>query len=393
MPDEPNPLRHMVPRRLKTVGVVALCVALGIAVLGVVARVSADQHVKSVTDAQAIPTVAVIDLNGTTGVQHLVLPADVQALNTAPIYARVSGYLKRWYADIGAPVKAGQTLADIDTPDLDQQLAMAKADLVTAQANEHLSRTTATRWSGLLAQDAVSQQDADNKNGDLAAKAALAAASRANVARLEALESFKHITAPFDGVVTTRATDIGDLISAGSPASAPLFTVADESRLRIYVRVPQSYSADITPGMTASFMVPEYPGRSFVATLAASADAITPQSGTLLIQLQAENTDRALKPGDYAQVRFKLPAKSGTILVPSTTLMFRDAGMSVAVIGPDGRVAIKSVTIGRDLGSTVEITAGLAQADRVIDSPPDSLRPGDQVRIAAGANGGGHALR
>jgi RND family efflux transporter MFP subunit len=375
------------------IGIVAPSAAVCIAVLGVVTRVIANQEVKSWTDGAAIPTVSVIALSGGAQAQTLVLPGDVQAFNSAPIYARVSGYLKGWYVDIGTPVKAGQTLAEIDTPDLDQQLAQSKADLGTALANEHLSQTTAARWADLLAQDAVSQQDADNKNGDLAAKAALAAASRANVARLEALESFKHITAPFDGVVTTRATDIGDLISAGSPASAPLFTVADESRLRIYVRVPQSYSADITPGMTASFMVPEYPGRSFVATLAASADAITPQSGTLLIQLQAENTDRALKPGDYAQVRFKLPAKSGTILVPSTTLMFRDAGMSVAVIGPDGRVAIKSVTIGRDLGSTVEITAGLAQADRVIDSPPDSLRPGDQVRIAAGANGGGHALR
>jgi multidrug efflux system membrane fusion protein len=395
MPEEPNPLRHKLPRRLKTVGVAALCVALGIAVLGVVTRVSADQHVRSLTNAEAIPTVSVIDLNGSAGVQNLVLPADVQALNSAPIYARVSGYLKRWYADIGTPVKAGQTLADIDTPDLDQQLAQAKANLNTAVANEHLSSTTATRWAGLLTQDAVSQQDADTKNGDLAAKTAITAAMRANVAQLEALESFKHLTAPFGGVVTTRQTDIGDLISVGTPASTPLFTVADESRLRIYVRVPQSYSAEIQPGMTANFTVPEYPGRSFVATLAASADAITPQSGTLLIQLQIDNGDHALKPGEYAQVHFSLPPQAGAIQVPATALMFRDNGMSVAVVGSDGRVSIRTVTLGHDLGATVEIASGLTTADRVIDNPPDSLKAGDQVRIASThrvAGGSGHAV-
>src|SRR5271155_1707130 len=193
MPEEPDQLRHTTPRRLKTVGVAALCVAVGVAALGVITRVSADQQVKGWTDAEAIPIVTVINLSGSAREQGLVLPADIQALNTAPIYARVSGYLKRWNVDIGAPVKAGQVLAEIDTPDLDQQLAQAKADLGTAVANQHLSQTTAARWAGLLAQDAVSQQDADNKNGDLAAKSALVAAARANVARLEALESFKRI--------------------------------------------------------------------------------------------------------------------------------------------------------------------------------------------------------
>jgi RND family efflux transporter MFP subunit len=370
-------------------------VAAGVAVLGLVTRVSADQSVKNWTDAEAIPAVTVINLNGSAGVQNLVLPGNVQALNSAPIYARVSGYLKRWDADIGTPVKAGQTLAEIDTPDLDQQLAQAEANLNTAAANEHLSKITAVRWAGLLTQDAVSQQSADNMNGDLAAKTAVTAAMRANVAQLQALESFKRLAAPFDGVVTTRQTDIGNLITVGTPASLPLFTVADESRLRIYVQVPQSYSADIKPGMTASFTVPEYPGRSFVANLAASADAITPQSGTLLIQLQIDNADRALKPGDYAQVHFSLPPQAGAIQVPATALMFRDAGMSVAVIGPNGRVAMKTVTIGRDLGATVEIASGLTTADRVIDNPPDSLRAGDQVRIAGpqgAAGGGGHAV-
>jgi len=394
MPELPDHLRFTPPRRLKTIGVAALCVAAGVVALGVISRVAADHNLARWTNDQAIPTVTVISVNGGPGPSSLVLPGNIQAFNDAPIYARVPGYLKTWYADIGAPVKAGQALAEIDTPDLDQQLVQAKADLGTALANEHLSQTTAVRWAGLLAQDAVSQQDADTKNGDLAAKAALTAAARANVARLEALESFKRIVAPFNGVVTTRSTDIGDLINVGASASTPLFTVSDVSRLRIYVRVPQSYSAAIKPGMTASFTVPEYPRRTFMAKLAANADAITPQSGTLLIQLQIDNADHALKPGDYALVRFALQPESGATLIPATALMFRDAGMSVAVIGPDGRVAMKTVAIGRDLGATVEIASGLTSTDRVIDSPPDSLRAGDQVRIAAGrgaAGDGGHA--
>ncbi|MDB5494942.1 MAG: efflux transporter, family, subunit [Phenylobacterium sp.] len=385
MPDQPDRSRQISPRRLKIVGVVVAGLALVVIALGVISRVSADQKVGAWTNAQAIPTVKVISLNAAVGPQTLDLPGNVQAFNTAPIYARVSGYLRQWYVDIGAPVKAGQILAVIDTPDLDQQLIQAKADLQMAIANQRLSATTAHRWGGLLAQDAVSQQDADIKNGDLAAKNAMVAASRANVARLEAMETFKRITAPFDGVVTTRSTDIGDLISAGVPTATPLFTVADESRLRLYVRAPQGYSAAIQPGMIANFTVPEYPGRSFTAQLATSADAITPQSGTLLVQLQTENANRALKAGDYAQVRFSLPPNHGIIQVPATTLMFRDTGASVALVGAGGRVAMKPVTIVRDLGTTVEVASGLTPADRVIDNPPDSLRVGDQVRIAAPA--------
>jgi RND family efflux transporter MFP subunit len=393
MPDQPDTSRRVSPRRLKMVGGAAAVLAVGVVALGVITRVSADQNVGNWTNAQAIPTVKVISL-GQTGLQTLVLPGDVQAFNTAPIFARVSGYLKAWYVDIGASVKAGQTLAEIDTPELDQQLAQSKAALQTSIANQHLSDTTARRWAGLLSQDAVSQQDADMKNGDLAAKSAMMAQSQANVAQLQALESFKRITAPFDGVVTTRSTDIGDLINIGGPSTVPLFTVSDVSKLRIYVRVPQNYSAGIQPGMTAQFTVPEYPGRTFTAQLAASADAITPQSGTLLVQLQIDNTDRALKPGDYAQVRFSLPPNGG-IQVPATALMFRDNGMSVALVGAGGRVTMKPVTVVRDLGTTVEVAAGLTPADRVIDNPPDSLRPGDPVRIAVpttrASGGGAHA--
>ncbi|MDR3507651.1 MAG: efflux RND transporter periplasmic adaptor subunit [Caulobacteraceae bacterium] len=394
MPEQQDILRHTPPRHLKTVGAAAACVAVAVVALGVISRVHADQTLTTWTNDQAIPTVRAVSLAGVAAAGALVLPGDIQAFNDAPIHARVSGYLKKWYADIGAPVKTGQILAEIDTPDLDQQLAQAKADLATAEANRHLAETTAHRWAGLLAQDAVSHQDADVKDGDLAAKTALVASARANVQRLEALESFKRITAPFDGVVTTRSTDIGALINVGGASDTPLFSVADEHRLRIYVRVPQSYSADIKPGMTASFTVPQYPGRTFTAALATTADAIAPQSGTLLIQLQIDNADGVLKPGGYAQVRFSLPARSGALQAPASALIFRDSGLSVATVEPDGRVAIKPVTIGRDLGATVEIGSGLSVGDRVITNPPDSLRAGDKVKIAdAGAGASAHAVR
>lgn len=378
-------LRHTPPRRLKAIGLTGLAVAAAVVALGVIDRVHADQGLARRTDALAVPTVKLLNLNGAAS-GALVLPGDVQAFNDAPIHARVSGYLKKWYVDIGTPVKAGQLLAEIDTPDLDQQLAQAKADLATAVANQRLAATTATRWAGLLAQDAVSRQDADNKNGDLAAKTALVASAQANVQRLEALEAFKRITAPFDGVVTTRATDIGALISVGGVGDTPLFTVSDERKLRIYVRVPQAYSADVRPGTVASFTVPEYPGRAFSATLAATADAVTPQTGAQLVQFQIDNADHALKPGDYAQVKFTLPANAAALQAPASALMFRDTGMAVAVLGPDGKVQIKPITIGRDFGASVEIASGLTASDRVIDNPPDSLRAGDVVRVASNAS-------
>ena len=382
MPDQPRILRHAPPRRLKTVGAVALCAAVGLVAFGMISRVEANQRVGAWTGQRAIPVVKVISLRG-EGPGSLVLPGNIQAFDTAPIHARVPGYLKAWYADIGAPVKAGQLLALIDTPDLDQQLAQAQADLQTAVANQHLADITAKRWAGLLAEDATSHQDADNKNGDLEAKTALVASARANVDRLLALESFKRITAPFDGVVTTRSTDIGALIAVGGVTDTPLFTVSDERKLRIYVEVPQSYTASIKSGLVATFTAPEFPGRTFSASLVTTATAIAPQTGTLLVQFQIDNADRALKPGDYVQVHFDLPATAAAIQAPPSALMFRDSGMAVAVVGPGGRAVIKPVTLGRDFGSTVEIATGLSASDRVIDNPPDSLRGGDEIRIAA----------
>ena len=369
-------------RRLKLTATVAAAAAILIVGVGAFSRVLAHQELKTWNEAQAIPTVALASLRGVDDGGGLLLPGEVQAFTAAPIHARVSGYLKRWYVDIGAPVKAGQLLAEVETPDLDQQLSQARADLATATANQQLAVTTAKRWQGLLADDAVSHQEADEKNGDLAAKTALVNSALANVKRLEALSSFKQITAPFAGMVTARNTDVGQLIADGSPTSTPLFTVSDESRLRVYVRVPQSYIARVRPGMTATLTVPEYSGRTFTATLQTTADAIGAGTGAQLTQLWIGNADHGLRPGEYAQVKFDLPAAPGSLRVPASAIINRHDGMAVAVVGPNSRVLIKPLTVTRDLGSAVEVAGGVTLADRVIDNPVDTLQAGDLVRVA-----------
>jgi RND family efflux transporter MFP subunit len=373
---------HVSTGRLKLVALIAGGVAAVVVVGGLVTRVSADQGMKTWTHEQSIPTISLAKIEG-GGERQLVLPGDVQAFYTAPIHARVSGYLKRWYADIGTPVKAGQVLADVDTPDLDQQVLQARADLATAQANQSLAATTAKRWAGLVAQDAVSKQEADEKSGDLAAKTSLVNASRANLNRLLALESFKKITAPFDGVVTTRSTDIGALIaSTGGPTDVALFTVADQRKLRVYVRIPQNYSALVHKGMSADLTVPEYPGQTFKAVVANNAQAVGAQSGAELVELQLDNADGRIKSGDYAQVTFSLTAPQTTTRIPVTAIQYRHNGPVVAVVGADNHVKIRPVIVSRDLGSTAEIGSGLAANDRVVDNPPESLVDGDLVRIA-----------
>jgi multidrug efflux system membrane fusion protein len=378
--------RYRAPRHLRAIGAGVVVVAIGVAAVGLMSRVHADQRAGAYASQQLVTDVKILDLGAAATGGTLVLPASVEAFNDAPIHARVSGYLKRWYVDIGSPVKTGQLLAEIDAPELDQQLAQARADLATAQANEALSQTTATRWAALLTRNAVSRQEADEKNGDLAAKRSLVNAAQANVDRLKATEAFKRIVAPFDGLITSRSTDIGALISVGGASDVPLFTVSDERRLRIYVHVPQNYSAQVRPGMMASFTVPEYPGRVFRAPLLETSDAVNTQSGTLLLQLQIDNADGALKPGDYAQIRFALPAQTGVIQLPATALTFRTNGMAVAVVDPNGRATIKPVQIGRDFGQSVEVASGLALSDKVIDNPPDSLETGDPVRVTGTAS-------
>jgi multidrug efflux system membrane fusion protein len=385
MPDNPEVMLRKPQGWLKPAGLVAVTAAALIVVGGLVSRGMASQNLKAWTEAVAIPTVSVISPTPAGGDQALVLPGNVQAFYNAQIHARVSGYLKRWYQDIGAKVKAGQVLADIDTPELDQQLDQAQANLSTAVSNQKLAQVTAGRWTKLLADDAVSQQESEEKTSDLAAKTSLVNAAAAEVRRLQALEGFKRITAPFDGMVTGRATDIGALIAAGAPNDAGLFTVADVHRLRIYVKVPQSYSAGIHPGAAVTLTVPEYPGKTFTATLVSTDGAVSDQSGTMLVELQIDNTTGALKPGDYAQVSFALPPATGVIRLPASALMFRRNGMAVATLGANNRVLMKYVTLAHDLGASVEVASGLSPSDRVIDNPPDSLVDGEQVNVAGTA--------
>jgi len=383
-PDAAAP--HQPPIRwLKAAAVVGGVVVVLVVAVGLISRALASRSLVAWTADESVPTVSVIHASGAQGAQPLVLPSQVQAYFDSPIHARVSGYLKAWYDDIGAHVKAGQLLALIDTPDLDQQLEQAKGDLATAQANQQLAKITADRWNNLLAQDAVSKQDTADKNGDLAAKIALVRAAQANVDRLGALEVFKRITAPFDGVVTARTTDVGNLITVGAVNDPGLFTVSDTHRMRIYVGVPQAYTAQIHDGQIVQVTVPEYPGRIFNATLTNTSGAVGVQSGALLAELQIDNADGALKPGDYAQVTFNLPGQAGAMRLPASALIFKHDGMNVAVVGPGDHVVLKHVTVGEDLGTDVELSAGVNPNDEVINNPPDSIAEGELVRIAAPA--------
>ncbi len=367
---------------LKKVGIVAAVIALALVAIGIFTRHRSDTQLATWTTAQSTPIVTVIHPKAEGESDALTLPGNVQAYNSAAIYARTTGYIRKWFVDIGDPVRAGQTLAILDAPEVDQQVAAAQADLQTARANRSLAASTATRWRDLLAKDAVSKQETDEKIGDLAAKSAIANAASANVRRLGALQGFTRLVAPFSGVVTSRSTQVGALVTAGTAASTPLFTVADVNRMRIYVRVPQAYSGQTRQGMHATLTVPEYPGRAFDVTLTRSAGAVDPQSGTVLVELQASNADRALKPGAYAQVKFSVGAGGTGVRLPSSALVIGAKGTQVAVLGADGKAHLKTITIGRDDGDSVAISAGLTASDRVIDSPPDSLQTGDPVRIA-----------
>ena len=393
---EHNPIEHPEAqgpdsRTLKRVGVGAAVIAVAVVGLGIASRIHATNELKQVAADAAIPTVAVV-MPATAGEgDALVLPGNVQAYNSAAIFARTNGYVRRWLADIGDHVRAGEPLAILDAPEVDQQLAQAQADYQTALANERLAATTSRRWSSMLAQDAVSRQEADEKAGDLAARKALSNAALANVKRLQALQGFTRLSAPFSGIVTSRSAQIGALVVAGNAAAQPLFTVSDTHRMRIYVRVPQGYSAAIRPGMAATLTLPEYPGRSFDAMLTSSSGAVDAQSGAVLVQLQADNGDGALKPGAYAQVRFKVPAGSGNgVTLPGSAILYGNDGPTVAVVGGDGRVAVKPVAIARDEGNVVLLSGGVRPTDRVIDTPPDAIRSGDKVHVQRAAKDVAH---
>jgi len=371
--------------RLRWVGLALVVIAAAVLVSGIVTRRSQANELRSRAESQAMPTVAVIRPADAAASATLELPGRIEAYARAPIYARVSGYLKRWVADIGTPVKAGQLLAEIETPDLDQQLLQAQAELNTAKSNAGLAASTAKRWQALLATDSVSRQEADEKAGDLAAKQSVVNALQANVERVLALKHFTRIEAPFDGVVTARQTDVGALINVGGAAGSELFVVSDIRKLRIYVSVPQAYVAALHKGSVAQLSVPERPGKAYPATVQSLAQAINAGSGSMLVQLAVENSGAELLPGGFATVRFPLPKVAGALAVPPSALITGKDGLRVATVGAGDKVVIKPVTVSRDLGASIEIAAGLAADDRVIESPPDGLATGDAVHVAVAA--------
>ncbi|MBV9840599.1 MAG: efflux RND transporter periplasmic adaptor subunit [Sphingomonadaceae bacterium] len=367
-------------RRIKRLGIGAGIVALVVASVGIGSRVLSHRHLADESAQAAVPTVNYVLPQTGGAVSKVVLPGTIEAWNSAAIYARTQGYLRKWLADIGDHVKAGQPLAILEAPDLDQQLAQAKADYQTSLANQSLADTTAKRWATMLKADAVSQQESDEKQGDFKAKTAVANASLAAVKRLEAEKGFTRLTAPFAGTVTSRSAQIGALVIAGTAAAQPLFTVSDTHRIRIYVRVPQGYSAQIRPGIHATLSLPEYPGRAFDAVLVRSAGAVDNASGAVLVELQTDNSDGALKPGAFAQVSFPTGSPAGTLRIPSSALIFTGNGTQLAIVDGQGHVVLRPVTIARDLGKQLEISTGLKSGERVIDTPPDALETGDKVK-------------
>jgi RND family efflux transporter MFP subunit len=401
MASEDHKPQHATPPRhnLRRIGIIAAAVAILIAAFGILQRHSHEAEVVQWTKQQAVPIVAVVTPETGAAVHHLMLPGTVQAWNEAPIYARVPGYLKGWNFDYGAHVKKGDVLGEIETPDLDAQLAASQAKLNAGravvkvrEAERQFAESTFQRWRD-SPKGVVSVQEQESKQADyssagarLNSASAEVAADQGEVDRLQALESFKNIVAPFDGVVTARDTDIGALINAGSGTGAgngrELFRVADIHKMRIYVQVPQQLSAGIENGLTAELHLPQYPDKTFKAAVATTSSSINTSARTLLVELHADNPNGQLQPGAYAQVEFELPGNLNVVRVPTSALIFRQRGMEVAIVGPDNKIALKPITLGRNLGTEVEVVKGLSVADKIVNSPPDSLADGDIVRVA-----------
>lgn len=369
----------------RVIWTVLLVAAVGgalVVVDGIRARSSDATQLKATADKQSVRTVTVINPTESSASPNLDLPGRIEAYAKAPLYARISGYLKSWKADIGTPVKAGQLLAEIETPDLDQQILQAKAELASTQANAALSENTAKRWQSLQATNFVSAQAVEEKMGDLSAKQAVVNAAQANVNRIQALKNFARIVAPFDGVVTARSTDVGALINVGGAPGTELFVVSDVRRLRLYVSVPQSQVAAIRTGTTAKFSVPEKPGKVFTATVQSMAQAINAGTGSMLVQLSADNAHGELLPGGYANVSFEIPAATGHLNIPPSALIFTKSGVQVATVNEESKVVLKPVVIARDHGTRLELMSGLQSSDKVIENPPDGVMQGDVVRVA-----------
>jgi membrane fusion protein (multidrug efflux system) len=381
MSTEPRPTTSR--RKLGIFGVIGIVGALTLVVTGIRAREDTDVKLKEWADDQAVPSVAVIYADPGTLKATIDLPGRLEAYYRAPIFARVNGYVKSWSVDIGARVKAGDVIAEIDAPDLDQQLLQARADLTNQQASAKLSEVTLARRKTLIASNFVSMQEIDERTADLSNKSAAVNSSQANVERLEALAGYKKITVPFDGIVTARTTDVGALINAGGTSSPPMFIISDIKKLRVYVNVPQNYVPSVKIGAKATISVPEYPNQAFEATVEASAQAVDVNSGTTQMQLGLDNSSGALMPGDYANVRLILQRNDVPLHIPSSALIFDQQGLRVATVTPDNKILFKPVTIAHDLGRDIELAGGITLDDRVISTPPDGIVDGDPVRVVS----------
>jgi len=378
----PNTNRKLPHRRWLVAALPALAV-IGVLIFGIRSRVRAETTLRSITAQMAVPSVSVVLPKRTAPSQEVVLPGNIQPFISSPIYARTDGYIKKWYFDIGAHVKTGELLALIQTPEVDEQLAQARSTLATAQANLRLAQITMDRYQSLLEKHAVAQQDVDNAVGTYSANKAIVDADTANVRHYEALVSFEKVYAPFDGVITARNTDIGDLINSGS-STAPrtdLFDIAQTRTLRVYVNVPEEYSQSVKPGETgAEITLAEFPGKRFPGRLARTSEAINATTRTLLAEVDLDNPGGTLLPGSYAEVHLQVPAQNSTFLLPVSSLIFRGEKLQVGVVR-NGKVAVTEVTPGHDLGDQIEIVAGLKADDQVVMNPPDSLISGQEVMI------------
>ena len=375
------------PQRSQRLGTVLVLAVVVIAVTaGLLVRYTRANQLEQRAQARAVPTVAIVHPQAVP-IDALELPGRVEAWSRAPIYARVSGYLKRWNVDIGQPVKAGQVLAEIETPDLDQELSQAQAELASARSDAQIAQATAQRWQQLVDSRLVSRQDADERSATSQSRQATAQALGANVARAQTLARYKQLVAPFDGVVTARNTDVGALINPGMSEGSELFVVSDLSRLRVYVNVPQRQVAAIHPGTHAQLTVPERPGRTFEATVQSLSQAIDAASGAMRVQLAVDNVAGDLLPGAYANVRFDLPEAGQMLGLPPSALIIGKDGVRLAVVDASNHARLRSVRISRDRGNVVEFADGLQPQDRIIDSPPDGLADGDLVRVALAGPG------
>ncbi|HUE63011.1 MAG TPA: efflux RND transporter periplasmic adaptor subunit [Rhizomicrobium sp.] len=385
-PHNPAPdqlLRHTPRPGLKRWVWIAVVLALVIVAVGIGWRLWKSHNTAQWTDDQAVPTVQIIRMSNTRNGGALNLPGNVEAFTNAAIYAQVSGYLQKWYFDIGAKVKKNDLLAQIDPRTYQAALAQAKGALARDSATLANARVDLARYQALAAQNAISQQQLATQAATVNSVAGVVDVDRAMVSQAEINLAYTRIIAPFDGVVTTRSVDVGNLVTVGTQTSTtPLFTVSDQSRMRVYVRLPQNYASYVRPGMEVTYRVPQYPNRVFRATLAADAGAVASATGTVLIQFGTDNSDHALQPGAYANVRFPLPSGANGIRLPATALIFRDQGMQVATVDATNHVRLRNINILRDMGASVDVSGGVSPSDRIIDNPADALQEGDEVRIA-----------